>query len=153
MRIGKEFDDLTAASRMVSEPPPPRVTHLSLPHWEAAAKGELALQRCGACDRFRFPISPVCPFCGGLESTWQAVSGLGRVWTFAVVRRPMMPAFWLEPPYVVALVALDEGPRYLANVVGERALDDVRIGTRVEVSFHDEGDGLTMPRFVIVDES
>jgi uncharacterized OB-fold protein len=47
----------------------------------------------------------------------------------------------LPPPYVVALVELDEGPRLLTNVVGECA-----IGDRVVVRWEPRDD-LVVPAF------
>jgi uncharacterized OB-fold protein len=47
---------------------------------------------------------------------------------------------------VVALIDLEEGPRMMANVLGDDALS-VSIGDRVEVTFEDRGDGALIPQF------
>lgn len=54
--------------------------------------------------------------------------------TFTVVGRQFVDG--LEPPYVVAMVELDEAPgvRLIANIVGS-APDDVRIGAAVRGVF------------------
>ena len=62
------------------------------------------------------------------------------------MRRAPSPEFAVRVPYVVALVALDEGPRMLANVVGEDALA-VRVGERVRVVFEQRKDGFALPQF------
>ena len=60
--------------------------------------------------------------------------------------RVRSPAFAPRVPYVVALIDLDEGPRMMANIVGDDALD-VAIGDRVKVTFEDRGDGAMLPQF------
>ena len=45
---------------------------------EALARGELAFQCCSDCARLRFPIAPVCPYCGGTgwrEAAWRLRHG------------------------------------------------------------------------------
>jgi hypothetical protein len=49
-------------------------------------------------------------------------------------------------PYVVALIDLDEGPRMMANVLGDDALS-MAIGDRVQLTFEDRGDGALIPQF------
>ena len=48
--------------------------------------------------------------------------------------------------YVLAYVELEEGPRVMTNIV-ECDPNDVRIGQRVEVVFHDTGQGTALVRF------
>ncbi|SDA50974.1 DUF35 OB-fold domain-containing protein, acyl-CoA-associated [Pseudomonas sp. NFACC15-1] len=48
-------------------------------------------------------------------------------------------------PYVLALVALDEGPVMMSNIV-DVATGDVEIGMAVEVTF-EARDGLQLPQF------
>ena len=62
------------------------------------------------------------------------MSGRGVVHTYTVNHQPWYPG--LDPPYVVAIVALpeQEGLRLTTNIVG-CAPDDVRIGMPVRVTF------------------
>ncbi|BCB82777.1 hypothetical protein Psuf_000900 [Phytohabitans suffuscus] len=46
----------------------------------------------------------------GATPVLEAVSGLGTVYTFSVVRQSGVPPFKGMLPYVLALVDLDEGP-------------------------------------------
>jgi uncharacterized OB-fold protein len=64
------------------------------------------------------------------------VSGKATVAAFTVNRQKWIPGF--EPPYVVAMVELDDEPdvRLITNVVGV-AIEDVRVGMAVEVFFED----------------
>jgi uncharacterized OB-fold protein len=57
-----------------------------------------------------------------------------------------MEIFVSRVPYVVALVDLEEGPRMMANVVGDNALE-TRIGDPVSVCFEDRGEGAKIPQF------
>jgi uncharacterized OB-fold protein len=49
-------------------------------------------------------------------------------------------------PYVVAFVDLDDGVRFLANVV-EADLDRVEVGDRVELAWVPVADGYHLPAF------
>jgi uncharacterized OB-fold protein len=48
-------------------------------------------------------------------------------------------------PYIVAVIELEEGPRFLSDLV-EIAPEDVKIGMAVEVTFA-ERDGTVLPLF------
>lgn len=88
----------------------------------------------------------LCPACWSDQLEWMDCKGAGNVHSFTIVRRAPLPAFAALAPYVVALIELDEGPRMIANVLGEGALS-VRIGDRVEVTFEDRGGGAMLPQF------
>jgi uncharacterized OB-fold protein len=77
--------------------------------WEAAARGELALPRCGSCGTLCWYPPEVCPACGS-ALTWTSLSGRGRLFAWAVVRRPLVKEFAAWVPYVSGLVTLDEDP-------------------------------------------
>lgn len=101
--------------------------------WEGTARGELLILRCDACGRFVHYPRPTCNRCAGSSLTPTAVSGRGTVHSFTVTHRPV-PGF--EPPFVVALIELDEqaGLRMVSNLVGIDP-SDVRIGMPVAVTF------------------
>lgn len=67
------------------------------------------------------------------------MSGLGTVIGVTVNHQQWLPGF--EPPYVIANVALDDDPavRITCNLV-DVAVDDVRIGQEVKVSFEHHDD-------------
>jgi uncharacterized protein len=79
-------------------------------YFAGAARGELVLPRCDACNRLVWYPEPECAHCGGRVFTWVPVSGRGRVYTWAVVRRAFLPAFEEMVPFVTALVSLEEDP-------------------------------------------
>ncbi len=134
---------------MATEPQPrptPVPDFETQPYWDAAARGELMLQRCSACGTHRHYPRALCPACHAVEHEWVRVSGRGSVFSFTVVRRAPSPAFADRIPYVVALIALEEGPHLLSHIVG-LAPDAVRIGTPVLVEFEAIGDGMKLPVF------
>jgi len=51
-----------------------------------------------------------------------------------------------DPPYVVALVELQEGVKMMTNIVDCNP-EDVKIGMDVEVVFDDVTDDVTLPKF------
>lgn len=89
---------------------------ITAPFWEAAERESLVIQRCGACGRFQFYPRPFCLACDGDHMTWKAVTGIGTVYSVTTVRLAVLEE--LEPPYQVAVIELDEGPRLLAGIEG-----------------------------------
>ncbi len=112
------------------------------PFWEFCRRHELRLQRDRATGRFIFPPRP--HYAGDYE--WVKVSGLGRVFSFVIVRPPFLPAFEKKVPFVIALVELDEGPRLVGNVLG-CPIEAVRSGMPVELTFEDLTERVTLPQW------
>ena len=75
-----------------------------------AARGELVIPRCDGCGAWCWYPESECPRCGKGAFTWTAVSGRGRLYSWAVVRRAFLPAFEEMVPFVTELVALEEDP-------------------------------------------
>lgn len=91
----------------------------------------------------------LCPHCWSESLEWTDASGRGTVHSYSVIRRASDPAFAHLCPYVVALIDLEEGPRMMANILGENALE-TRIGSAVSVLFEDRCDGAKVPQFQLV---
>ena len=104
------------------------------PFWEGCSAGELRLQRCAACGAAQFPPRALCAQCHAAAPGWQRASGRGRIVSHTRVHRPPSPAFKADLPYVVALVALEEGPRIMVNLRGAAA-EAPRIGDAVRIGF------------------
>ena len=135
---------------MTAKPRPDLNDAATAPYWEAAARHELALPRCDGCGLVFFPPRELCPGCWGVNMSWQTMSGRGTVWTFTEVHVPFYDDTWADDvPYVVAVIELDEGPRLLANLV-EPDMDRLVIGDRVEATFEDRSEGLSLPMFRLV---
>ena len=117
------------------------------PFFDAASEGRLDLQRCPRDGFFFYPRSR-CPGCLGDDWTWETVSGRGVVAAVTVDRLGHDPALAADVPYVVAIVALEEGPRMPARIV-ECDVDDpgaLRVGLPVEACF-ESIDAVTLVRF------
>lgn len=126
--------------------PVPEADPDSAPFWAGCREEKLLLQRCAECRAFRYPPASRCAACGSAASEWVEASGRGRVFSWIVVRHPVpREVYGDEVPYVVALVALEEGPRMATNIVG-CAPEAVRADMPVKVSFR-QRDGVTLPVF------
>jgi uncharacterized OB-fold protein len=125
--------------------PLPQPDNVSAPYWEAAARGELLIQRCPDCGRRQFYPRAVCTGCGG-DPEWERASGRGAVHTFTVVRQSYAKPFRDELPYVVAMIELDEGPMLMSNVT-DCPVHDVRIGLLVEAHFVPAAENIGVPFF------
>ena len=91
--------------------PLPDVDEPTREFWAGAARGELRIPRCDACARFVLvPRRRRAAAAAATRLTWTAVSGRGRLFSWAVVRRAVPPAFADAVPFVTALVALEEDP-------------------------------------------
>ena len=113
--------------------------------WEGVRAGELRIQKCASCGKLRQPPRPMCPHCNSLE--WEMVpsSGKGTVYS-CIIPRHMVPE---GQEKVVALVELEEGVRFFANVIDVDPRT-VAIGMPVEVTFEDRDGGIRLPQFKLV---
>lgn len=123
------------------EPAPrilPPITEHNRAFWTGGANGMLMIQRCVTCRRWVYPPQATCPDDGGALVA-EPVSGRGSVFTYTVNRHVYHPA--VPPPYVVAIVELDEQPdlRFTTNIVN-CAPETVQIGMRVKVVFEKHGE-------------
>lgn len=113
---------------------------MTAPFWEAAARHELLIQRCRKCGKHQFYPRPFCLVCLDDDIEWVRGAGTGTVYSVTTVRLQLPGQS--PPPYQVALITLDEGPRFLA-----RPKEPVRIGDRVRVTWEERGDLPPLPQF------
>ncbi|MCZ7534489.1 MAG: OB-fold domain-containing protein [Acidimicrobiia bacterium] len=134
----------------------PVVDEDGAPFWEGTRLGELRMQRCSECARFRFPPRPMCPWCRSTASEWPALSGRGIVWSFAVSHPPLLPAYAELAPYNTVVVALDEDPslRLVGNLIAAagapiNSVDPatIEIGEPIQVVFDRVSDDIVLPRW------
>ena len=130
----------------MSERPIPTPDAATAPYWSAANEGRLMMPRCAECSRFHFYPRALCPHCGSDALQWTACSGAGTVYSFTVVHRAPSPAFAQEVPYVVAIVAVEEGPHLMTSISG-CAPDQVHIGMKVRACFRRVADDTQLPVF------
>jgi uncharacterized OB-fold protein len=104
---------------------------ISAPHWDALVEGHLLFQRCADCATPRLPPSDRCAACLGDRLSWEASAGRGRLISWTTFHRAYVPDHPQAPPYVVLLVALDEGPQLLGALAGKRGAELLRAGADV----------------------
>ncbi len=117
----------------------------SAPFWDAAREGRLVLQRCSSCARLQHYPRSLCVVCHSQDLDFIDATGAGVVHSFTVVHRSPDPEQF-QPPYVVALIRLDEGPIMMSNVVGIDP-DEVYCELPVRVDWRDLDDGNRLPVF------
>ena len=107
--------------------------------------GELRLQRCDACANVYFPPRPFCPACASRKVSMFKASGKGKLYSYVIHHRPV-PGF--TPPYAIAVVELDEGPRMMSNIVDcPQTPEALELDMKLEVAFEKLDDKITLPLF------
>ena len=121
--------------------PTPETQHF----WDGARAGELLLQQCDACQHIYFPPRPFCPECASRAVTIFQASGKGRLYSYVINNRPPR---WIEGPYSIAVVELDEGPRMMSNIVEvEQTPEALILDMPLEVVFDAVTDDITLVKF------
>ena len=117
-------------------PLPDATDELVAEYFAGAARGEVRIPWCSACDRWCWYPEWSCPACGG-ELVWTATSGRARLFSWAVVWRAFLPAFADIVPFVTALVALEEDPSVrLVTMIIDVSPESLVADMPVEVVFH-----------------
>ena len=101
--------------RITLEPgrPKPLPTPETKHFWDGAKDGKLLLQRCGDTGRAYFPPRPFSPYTGTRNVSVFEASGRATLLSYVIHHRPV-PGF--TPPYAIAVVELEEGPRMMTNI-------------------------------------
>lgn len=127
--------------------PTPETAHF----WEGTRLGELRLQACRGCGHTYFPPRPFCPSCASKEVEVVRASGRGSLHSYVISH---LPAPGFEPPYAIAVVKLEEGPKMLTNIVGtpcDPAL--LQLDHPVQVSFETINEQITLPMFTLAGDA
>lgn len=123
----------------------PQPTPETQPFWDGTLQSELRLQRCDACAHTYFPPRPFCPKCASRKVSWFKASGKGVLYSYVIHHRPA-PGF--TPPYSIAVVQLDEGPRMMTNIVGcPQTPEALQLDMPVEVVFTKMSERIALPLF------
>lgn len=142
---------MTSPHNRHAEPPLPSLTQDTEAFFTEGLRGVLAIHCCSSCGHYAHPPTPVCPQCWSREIAPRPVAGTGTVASFTVNHYQWHPAF--EPPYVIAVVALDEQPNLrLTARVHTPDPDLVHIGSRVQVTFERHID-VAIPAFRLAEEA
>jgi len=127
---------LAQAERIPADPNPSPETEA---FWEAAKAGRFLVRRCKACGKAHWYPRTLCPFCASLDTEWIEGSGRGTIYSYSYMRRA-------TPPFVMAYVALAEGPTMMTNIV-DCDPEGLRIGDAVELAFRSSEGGFAVPCF------
>jgi hypothetical protein len=118
--------------------PVPVPTDSTRPYWDGAARGELWLQRSKSTGEYVFypRSSPPNGLIGELE--WVRVSGRATLHSYVISHRP---ASGFTPPYVIAIVKLEEGTRMISNIVGvDASPENLPLDAPLQVAFEQRGE-------------
>ncbi len=129
-----------------AEKPVPAITPEMAGFFEGAKRGQLMVERCEGCGEMRFPPHELCSRCLSDRAKWVPTSGRGEVFSFNVMHQVYHPGFAAEVPYAVVVVRLEEGPKFVSNLIGVQPAD-IRIGMPVEVTFERLSADVTVPKF------
>ncbi len=90
--------------------------------------------RCASCSYPSAPPAPWCPVCQGRDQQPAEFGPGGTVWASTLVHIPV--GRW-TPPYAMAYVDLDDGPRVIAHLQEPRI---EKAGARIRIVGGEEGD-------------
>jgi uncharacterized OB-fold protein len=137
---GEEMIDMAEPARARPKPTP-ETQHF----WDGTQAGELRLQRCDGCANVYFPPRPFCPACASRKVSVFKASGKAKLYSYVIHHRPV-PGF--TPPYAIAVVELDEGPRMMSNIVDcPQTPEALELDMKLEVAFEKLDDRITLPLF------
>lgn len=124
----------------------PQPTLATAPFWASGADGILRISRCSDCGKWLHPQPPTCSQCGSRNIEMAATSGRAQILGFTRNEQQWLPS--MPPPYVVAVVALDEDTsvRLTTNIVNCDPLG-ISIGDPVRVTFERGTDDIWIPLF------
>ena len=126
--------------------PTPETRHF----WDGTREHKLMLQQCESCDHIYFPPRPFCPKCSERRVKLLRASGRATLYSYVIGQRPA-PGF--EPPYSIAVVTLEEGPRMMSNIVDcPQTPEALVLDMPLEVSWHAMDEEITLVMFKPVTE-
>ena len=129
----------------MTERPLPAITPETRHFWEGTRSSELRLQKCTACDHVYFPPRPFCPRCGSADVSVLRASGRATLYSYVIHHRPA-PGF--VPPYSIAVVQLEEGPRMMTNIVEvAQTPEALQLDMALEVVFQRINEEISLPLF------
>jgi uncharacterized protein len=128
-------------------PPLPRPDPDSEGYWRATRDGRLAVCRCLECRTWQHPALERCRYCDG-RTGFEEVSGRGTVFSFIVVRHPMIPG--RAVPYIVGIIELAEQPGLHLSAIIDADPDTVTVGAAATARLADLGDSdFRAPEFTL----
>lgn len=122
--------------------PTPETRHF----WDGCKEGELRLQRCGECNHTYFPPRPFCPKCISADVKVYRASGKATLYSYVINHRPRPDMG--TAPHSIAVVALEEGPRMMTNIVNcPQTPEALVLDMPLQVTFLKASDDISLPLF------
>ena len=124
---------------------------------QAIAEDLLIGSRCLVCGNISVPQRQICPRCHSDQVERIETNGKGTLAAFTVIYVPptsMADAGYnAKNPYCVGIVALEEGPRISAQIVGLDLSDPatIKIGMPLKQTFVVRGEGESAKKFLAFD--
>lgn len=121
---------------------------------QAIAEDVLIGSHCLVCGNISIPQRQICPNCHSDQGERIHTNGVGTLATFTVIYVPptsMADAGYnAKNPYCVGIVALGEGPRISAQIVGLDLSDpsNIKIGMPLKQTFVIRGEGEAAKKFL-----
>lgn len=101
--------------------------------WEAWSDGRLCLQGCSDCGTLQHPPGQVCATCLSTALALVDIEGAGTLVTWSTVHRAPAPAFAVDVPYSVAIVAVGQGALVQARISAGASTDGLVVGQPMQV--------------------
>jgi uncharacterized OB-fold protein len=132
----------------LDRPLPQPITPEAKPYWDGLKQGKLMIPKCGDCGVPFFYPRVVCPNCSSRSIGWIQASGQGKLHAFGIAHQSFNKAYKVPPPFVLAMIELDEGPRMLSNLINVHPdPKTVKCDMPVEIVFQKLTDDVTIPLF------
>jgi uncharacterized OB-fold protein len=109
-------------------------------------QGRLMGVRCLACGQIDLPPRPICRRCHASQMEWAEMPSEGRLAAFTCISigptRLIAEGFDRTNPYCAGVVALENGARISARILGVDARDpaSIRVGAPLTVEFLHRGE-------------
>ena len=102
---------------------------------DALRNGKFLGLKCNTCQGYTAPPQKVCSQCHSEDMEVVELSRKGEIRSFTVI---YTPAEGFEPPYIVGLVELEEGPWVTLNIIDydpEKATVETLIGRKGTIDY------------------
>ena len=132
----------------LERPLPQPITPETKPFWDGLREQKLMLPKCGDCSRVFFYPRIVCPHCQSRNVGWIQGSGRGKLHSFEIAYQTISRTFKVKPPYVLAMIELEEGARMLSNLIDvEPDPKKIKCDMPVEIVYQKLTDEVPLPLF------
>src|SRR5260370_12555647 len=132
----------------VDRPVPTPMSREAKRFWGGWRDEKLMLARCEDCGHVFFYPRILCPRCHSRRIGWMQASGRGTLHSFEIAHQAFQKAWKIKPPYVLAMVQLEDGPRMMPNLINvEPPPQAIKCATPLTLVVTRVSDDVTLPPF------